>query len=202
MLQQYFPIAQSIATLFSPFVEVVIHNLKTDRIEALFHQFSNRQIGDPSNLKQSKLLEEQLQTPYKKMNVDGRELKSISTLLRDEKNQPIGLMCINMDVSGLKGIQQTLEIFLSQQLEKAPAALFENDWPEKIHYFVQEYCQTKQVVFQALTKFDKKKIIQSLHMHGAFEAKDSAAIVGQVLKISRATVYKYLKEVIEHEFIS
>ncbi len=49
-LQNYLSIAEAITRLLHPYAEVVIHNLKTNKIIALYNSFSNRKTGDSSLL--------------------------------------------------------------------------------------------------------------------------------------------------------
>jgi predicted transcriptional regulator YheO len=44
-----------------------------------------------------------------------------------------------------------------------------------------------------LTKKDHLALVRQLHQDGAFEGKNAANYIGQILGISRATVYNYLK---------
>lgn len=140
-LCQYTPIAQAITSLFYPHAEVVIHDLKTGRIAALFNSFSKRNIGDESLLEE---LNETAQLPdvfpvYVKTNFDGRQIKSVSVTIRDEKGEPSALLCINLDVSRWEELHHVLSAFLNVSAENRPQILFKDDWREKINVFVSEY---------------------------------------------------------------
>ncbi|MFI5342893.1 MAG: PAS domain-containing protein [Chlamydiales bacterium] len=37
--------------------------------------------------------------PYFKTNWDGRKVKSVTAVLRNQTKKPVGLMCINLDIS-------------------------------------------------------------------------------------------------------
>jgi predicted transcriptional regulator YheO len=45
-----------------------------------------------------------------------------------------------------------------------------------------------------LNKEKKKALVVALHREGAFTAKNAANYVADVLDLSRATIYNYLKE--------
>ena len=47
-LDHYKPIAEAISLLLFPHAEVVIHDLKTGCIGAIFNNFSKRAVGDES----------------------------------------------------------------------------------------------------------------------------------------------------------
>ena len=50
-LNPYFSVADGLAALFRPFVEVIVHDLKMDAVAHIAQPFSPREIGDPSDLR-------------------------------------------------------------------------------------------------------------------------------------------------------
>jgi len=133
--------------------------------------------------------------PYPKMNWDGKKLKSITSVLRDKRGKAHGLLCINLDVSGFDQLKKLAALFLGDTLlQEQPAPLFEDDWREKINVFVQKYLQENQKTISNLSQSEKSKVVVLLHRQGAFKGKNAASYVGDVLGISRATVYKYLND--------
>lgn len=196
-LQRSISTAQAIEALLHPHAEVVLHNLATHKIVAIFNNFSGRKVGDPSLLER----EVNLATfpdyfePYYTTNWDGRKIKSTTATLRDRKGEPIGLMCINLDITRMDELQRLLAIFTDRDREKQiPRELFQDDWRDKITLFVHRYRDEQGKALKRLNKEEKKRLVHELQREGAFRAKHAAAYVGQVLEISRATVYKYLSE--------
>ncbi len=194
-LDHYIPIAQSIVALLQPYAEAVIHDLKTGKIHAIFNPYSRRNIGDDS------LLDTEVQKaklpdyfePYLKTNWDGKRLKSVTSTLRDAKGKPIGLLCINLDISKWEELHFLFEQFIAKPKE-LPKELFIEDWREKISRYIYNRLKAKQLTLERLTREQKIDLIADLHEDGAFEGKNAAAYVGSVLGLSRATVYKYLNE--------
>lgn len=191
----FISIGKALAALLHPFAEVVIHDLKRKKIAAIFHNFSKRKIGDDSLLAENMDGEDlpDYFEPYDKTNYDGRRLKSTSAVLRDNTGAPTALLCINLDVSMLFTAQQVLQNFLFHK--KQPQALFSDDWQEKIAAFVHNYLKKYQLHLPAMKREEKKNLIKALYEDGAFKAKHAAQYIAQVLGISRATVYQYLKEI-------
>src|SRR3990167_7426382 len=106
-LERYKPVAEAISLLLSPYVEVIVHDFKTKCIGAIFNNFSKRKIGDESLLDDmEKLLEQEVFPPYFKINWDGRKMKSVSALLKDGLGKPVGLLCINLDISKWEQMHQ------------------------------------------------------------------------------------------------
>ncbi|MCE5317359.1 MAG: PAS domain-containing protein [Parachlamydia sp.] len=195
-LAPYIPIAQSIAALLHPHAEVVLHELEGQTIAAIFNNFSARKVGDPSLLEQEADLKNfpDYFEPYYKTNWDGQKLKSTTATLRDDQGKPIGLLCINLDITMLTDLRQLIDRFVQPKQAKLPRELFEDDWREKISLFVHSYLEQKGKTLSKLTKEEKRKLVFDLYREGAFRAKHAAAHVGLVLKLSRATVYNYLAE--------
>jgi len=195
-LVPYRPIAEAISLLLFPHAEVVIHNLKTGCIEAIFNNLSKRAIGDDSLLDEIKQLSDTQNVfpPYFKSNWDGRKIKSVTAVLRNPHGKAIGLLCINLDISKFEEMQLFI-LDLIKPAEEKPNFLFKNDWKEKINIYVSSYLKQHALRLESLNKAEKKKLLLALHEEGAFNTKNAASYVADVLQISRATVYNYLKDI-------
>jgi predicted transcriptional regulator YheO len=195
-LEQYLPLAETISMLFFPHVEVVLHDLSNGCIGAIFNNLSKRSVGEESLLDEVSTFS-QLQDifpPYLKMNWDGRKMKSVSTVLRDSKtNAPIGLLCMNLDISQWEKMHQLIGSFIRPVINP-PEVLFKNDWKEKINIYVSTYLKKHSMHLEFLNKSEKKQLLIALRNEGAFETKNAASYIADVLQISRATVYNYLKD--------
>ena len=71
MLTLHFPTAQAISQLLHPHGEVVIHDLKTGTIAAIYNPFSKRKVGDDSSLEESDYPD--VFPVYTKSNWDGKK---------------------------------------------------------------------------------------------------------------------------------
>ena len=195
-LEHYKPIAEAISILLYPHAEIVLHDLKTKCIWAIFNNFSKRKIGDESLLQELKNNSDlpDIFPVYVKKNWDGRKLKSITTTLKNYQGVPIGLFCINLDVSKWEEMGHFLLKF-SQGMENQtqPEILFKDDWRERINSYVSEYLKKENLTLKNLDKEKKKDLVHSLHREGAFSAKNAANYIADVLDISRATIYNYLR---------
>lgn len=196
---QYNEIAKGIAALLHPNAEVVVHDLEKQRIAILINNFSKRKIGSPSLLEDMEYTPGQwVIGPYEKINWDGRKLKSISVVLRNSKETPEAIMCINLDVSLAMDLHQRLDLFLNPtSMIDQPQALFKDDWHEQINRFVNNWLSDNSRTIATLTRDEKRNLVQLLHAQGAFEGKQAASYVAGVLSLGNSTVYKYLKEMRE-----
>ena len=60
--------------------------------------------------------------------------------------------------------------------------------------FIENYLREQSLSLRQLGKEEKKELIFALKEHGAFKGKNAAQYIADSLKISRASVYSYLKE--------
>lgn len=197
LLNRYKPVADAITCLWSGYVEVVIHQLKTQEVVYIANNISKRSLGDASALDNVSFEpDETILGPYEKMNWDGAKIRSISVVLRDDDGRSLGVMCINMKVAAFEAAKDMLELLLgTQDVTSQPKKLFEDDWQERINLFVNQWLKEQQLTIHGLTHADKRTLVKELLYHGAFEGKSSANYIANVLNMGRATVFKYLAEI-------
>ena len=194
-LAKYFPIGEMLSNLLYSHAEIVIHDLKTGKIAALYNAFSKRKVGDDSLLDGINLRKLPDAFPvYVKTNWDGKKLKSSTATLRDANGKPIGLFCVNLDLTQVSGFQEFLNAWMTSQVTAQPKILFQDDWRERINTYVTAYLKKEKMTLKALSKEKKRTLIHALFKEGAFEAKNAADYIAEVLDLSRATIYNYLKE--------
>lgn len=195
-LKKTLPFAEAFSRLLHPFAEVVVHDLAKNQIEAIYNPLSHREIGDNSYLDQIDFNEsDTIIGPYEKTNWDGRSMKSISIVIRNQTGKAEGFLCINIDVSVFAAANQMLQAFFNHNKGDSEffQDLFKDDLYEKINQYVQSYCCKHQIHVEAMSRTQKQEIIQSLGQEGAFKGKNAANYIGRILGVSRATVYNYLK---------
>ena len=114
-LDNYRAIADAIATLFFPHAEVVLHDLRTQQVDYIANNLSKRRVGDDAALEDllSDERDERNIGPYEKLNWDGQKIRSVSTVLRDGKDTPIAVLCINLNISLFESAKAALDLFLS-----------------------------------------------------------------------------------------
>ncbi|TDF86639.1 transcriptional regulator [Pseudomonas sp. H9] len=197
VLDNYRAIADAIATLFFPHAEVVLHDLRSQKIDYIANNLSKRQIGDDAALEDmlEKGTDETNIGPYEKLNWDGQKIRSLSTVLRNAAGTPQAVLCINLNITLFENAKAALDLFLSpSKLIPQPDALFRDDWQERINTFLNAWLRQRQLSLNLLTRDHKRELVLALHAEGAFKGKSSANYVANVLGMGRATVYKHLKE--------
>jgi len=194
-LSRYEPVAEAIARLFHPHVEVVLHDIRENRIAAIFNNLSRRERGDDSLIEDVQGLADgtAVHGPFEKRGADGRRIRYVSAVLRDGRGDAVGLMCINFDVTALGEAKVAIEGLLGSTVDSAEFdRLFDDDWQARINAFVREYLQERSRTLNSLQSAERAELVAALREAGAFRAKSSANHVASVLGVSRATVYNYL----------
>lgn len=191
-------IADALALLFQPQVEAVVHDLVEDRILHIAGNFSKRRAGDSSysDLNDLTPFPSGVIGPYAKSNVDGRALKSITVVIRDEGATPVGLLCINLDVSALEAARTVLDGLM---LTAAPPQirseqLFASDWRERVNAEIAAFLAMRQASLAGLTAEDIVELVAALDSNGLFAIRKAADHIAAALGVSRATLYKRLAE--------
>ncbi|NIY48487.1 helix-turn-helix transcriptional regulator [Cedecea colo] len=187
--------ADGIAALFFPVVEVAIHDIRSGKIAYLANNISKRNVGDDAGLEELALRDmDKLAGPYEKLNWDGKKIRSVSVRV-NLNGDPEYMFCINFSTAQLDDARQALEMFLSvNRLLPQPVQLFENDWQEKINTYLHHWLAEHNSSLSTLTRIQKKALVTELYRQGAFNVRNSADYIASVLSMGRATVYKHLKE--------
>jgi predicted transcriptional regulator YheO len=172
-LRPHFAVARGIAALFTPFVEVAVHDLASDSVVCIASPFSPRTIGDPSDLRGSRFADDvDVLGPYEKVNYNGRLIKSISIVLRDDHLKPVGLMCINADVTEFDAVRRMLQGFLgAAESTDETIALFKDDWHERINRFIAAWTKEQAITVDRLDRAGRRALIEALFVSGGFEGK-------------------------------
>ncbi|MGO1118695.1 helix-turn-helix transcriptional regulator [Rhodovibrionaceae bacterium A322] len=195
-LEHYKRMADGVAALMHPRAEVVVHDIKAQRIAYLVNGFSNREIGSPSAIEEVEFAQgERVVGPYRKLNWDGKVLKSVTIVMPNAAGDPEALICINLDLSEMDRLHQVLGLMLDAPAEnKRSEFLFRDDWYERINHIIQAWLHERDLTLQALTRLDRRDLVVALNDRGAFEGQGAVEYVARCLGLGRATIYKYLKE--------
>lgn len=196
-LQTHKTTCDAIAKLFYPNVEVVLHDIKEEKLIHISNAFSKREVGDKmlNDVKDIKSLKSDIIGPYEKVNLDGKKLKTVSSIIRDENNEIIGIMCINFDIDTFENIFHSLKNFLNiENSEEKPNLLFTQDWKSHTNTIINNYLKTNNKNLKNLKIKEKKELILYLNSEGIFSIRNVISYLCDILNISRATIYKWLKE--------
>lgn len=194
-------IVDGIAAMYGQHTEVVLHGLDIDDLSVIKianGHVTGRCIGAPvTNLALVKLKTGQdISDAYFTKSPDGHTLRSVTTVIRNPQQQPIGLLCINTDIDA--PLQSVLSHFLpsaiTPQHDVPSPETFARSSDEMLHSTIDSIRQ--QISDNELISPSKKhrQMVTQLYHLGIFDLKDSAQITADRLDISIHSIYRYIRE--------
>ena len=195
-LKPYQPVGAAIAALLYPHAEVVVHDLASGQVAAIWNAAPGRQPGMDSLVETDLIAASDLSGvfgPYEKTGTDGRRLKSVTAVLRDAAERPVGLLCINMDVSRIDDAVRLLAAFAGTP-EPRPPALFAGDWREAMNDALHDWLNARGLSLAALKRPQTVALVAALDQQGLFRTRNAAEHLAGLIGSSRATIYNYLAE--------
>jgi D-arginine utilization repressor len=192
----YYSIGEAVATLFHPFAEVVLHDLRTGRIERIWNSSTGRAAGDLSRLNRAQdqfSADQPILGPYEKALPSQGRTKSITAGLRDPKGELIGFLCINLDVSLIDSATALLANFATVQMKRCEP-IYRNDLQQQISYLVRDYSLKVNKPIPHLCKQERVDLVSLVNEANLFQARNSIKLVAEAMHLSRASVYNLLAE--------
>ena len=192
-----------VAAAFGPNCEVVLHSL--DDLSKSVIKINNghvtgRSVGSPLTdlgieiLKKANSRESEVIGPYFTKLDDGRLLRCVTTLIRNPAGQPVGMVCINIDLSAplldfFKDFLNLGSVLPEKPVERFP--LTPRDLISRVLGMVRDKVNKQS----KLSPSDKNKmIVIDLYHRGIFNVRGAVDLVARESGISRYTVYNYIRE--------
>lgn len=203
ILTSYFRLADTIADFIGPHSEVVIHsfeNFEKSVVKIVNGHHTGRTIGSPITDLGLRMLSafektgEVTPKSYFTQSKDGALLKSTTCILAGEDGKPIGMFCINMNLSfPFPEIIKTLmpdvghaNIGVSENFSSSANEVID----QALNHAITEIEHDASIN----QKGKNKAITKLLFENGIFELKEATAVVSERLGITRHAIYKYLRE--------
>ncbi|WP_112165669.1 PAS domain-containing protein [Klebsiella sp. WCHKl090539] len=198
LLSQLESIAEGLSETFAPFCEVVVHDLKTPdhAVISIRNNLSGRQPGDPA----TELGLARISSPdfpnilanYANKFSDGRPAKSTSIGIKNEAGEYVAALCLNVDMTLFRGMQNALAQFTSLSSNSVSENL-ESGGTEMIRQRIEQYAARLATTPRSLSVHDRKQLVAELKSSGLLEVRRAMETVSQHLGISRATAYLYAR---------
>ena len=199
LLSQLDTIAKGLSETFSPFCEVVVHDLKDPghAIMSIHNNLSGREAGQPA----TELGLARIASPdfpeiianYGNQFADGRPVKSTSIGIKDEKGNYVAALCLNVDMTLFRGMQSALARFTETESSPVREHLDPGS-TEVIRQRIDDFAAKRATTARALKTEDRKVLIQQLRKEGLLNVRKSMDTVAQHLGVSRATAYLYARQ--------
>lgn len=210
IVESYIPIARFIASICGPSCEVAVHYLAEidHSIIAIENGYlTGRRVGDTlmdfdvHHIFEPERLRQPFITNYTgKRSVGNRVFRFSTFYIRNDKEEIIGLLNVNADISHLLTMQEILskelllgdaapapgETMAPQALLVSADSMIDSTLEEAMtHYGLSD--------LRALNKAEKEQVISYLCEHNTFVLKGAVSLVAKRLGISEPTTYRYLQ---------
>ncbi|PPK61490.1 putative transcriptional regulator YheO [Malaciobacter marinus] len=205
VLKAYIPIANMIVKTFGKNCEVVLHDLtqpKNSVVYAANGDVTGRKVGQSfDHLIKMVLLNKDFKDDYV-VNYffeteDGRKIKSSSALIRDEKDEVIGMLCLNYDLTLSHLLQEELQDFLGtpsgQETKESEKYVLDQDIVSILDNLIKKIFENTNI--EKLTRKDSLEIIKFMDEKGIFLVKGSIDKVAKYMGVSKVTIYSYLDSI-------
>jgi len=206
IFEHYIRVGEIIAEKFSPYLEVIIHDLKDPEhsIIAIFNNhITGRKIGDGTSDIGYKKLANKLPDKivnYENTSPSGAKLKSSTLTIRNGHGKIIGSMAFNFDLTPFENVQEFFNTITKTSKSKL------DDFPKQEQFFVwsgrddleqalNKYIIANGLQGKALTRKDKLNVVVLMKKEGHIKKKGAISILSELLAVTRPTLYKYIKEV-------
>lgn len=198
LISQLEQIAEGLSKTFSPFCEVVLHDLRDPQhaIMAIHNNLSGRQPGDPATeLGLARIADPeypQVIANYQNQFSDGRQVKSTSIGIKDSTGKYVAALCMNVDLSLFRGLQGMLEQFGSVSGDR-PAESLDPFGADAIRARIDQFAARLATTPRALKAAERRLLMQELKDAGVMDIRRAMETVASHLGVSRAAVYTYAK---------
>ncbi|MDU9027654.1 helix-turn-helix transcriptional regulator [Pseudomonas mediterranea] len=194
LISQMEQIAEGLSQTFSPFCEVVLHDLRDPdhAILAIHNNLSGRDVGDPATeLGLARIADPaypQIIANYPNQFKDGRQVKSTSIGIKDASGQYVAALCMNIDLSLFRGLQGMLDQFGGFSVDRQQETL-ESNGADTIRARIDQFAARLATTPRALKAADRRILLRELKEAGLLEIRKAMETVASHLGVSRATVY-------------
>ncbi|PLX70463.1 MAG: hypothetical protein C0602_06520 [Denitrovibrio sp.] len=206
ILKSYEDTVSAIAAFFGSYCEVTLHSLENPdnaiiKIENSHH--TRRKVGDSISEHGLQAVSEynetgrQDHTCYTTSTESGEPMRTIQTVITNE-GQAIGLLSISFNMTvPLTEFISTFSLF--HQPEHAPVkeVMVADSVEDLIHNAVDDIVKDISTNINIPNHEKNKYIVYGLYEKGVFEIKGSVVLVAKELKLSKYTIYSYVRELKE-----
>ncbi|KAI3595202.1 YheO-like PAS domain [Cupriavidus necator H850] len=199
LLEQIEQVAQGLGETLAPFCEVVVHDLLHPKqaILAIHNNLSGRKVGDPATeLGIARIADPefpQVIANYANQFADGRQAKSTSIGIKDSSGRYVAALCMNVDLTLFRGLQNALNQFGSVGSAAGVSESLDPAGAEAIRRRIDQFAARLATTPRSLKAQERRALMRELKESGCMEVRRAMEIVAQHLGVSRASVYSYAK---------
>lgn len=198
LLRELRTIAQGLGKTLAPFCEVVVHDLSHPKnaIFAIENNLSGRSVGQPATeLGLARIRDPEYPAVianYANQFADGRKVKSTSIGIKDESDEYVAALCLNVDLTLFQGFQAALSQFSRIESSEVSETLDANH-ASRICEQIDAFAAARASTARALKPADRRLLVQELRKAGYLDIRRGMEIAAAHMGVSRATVYSDAK---------
>lgn len=222
-LKKYIPVVHFIAEIMGKNCEVVLHDVtKPDSsiVEIVNGHISGRKVSGPITdlalkvMKDKNYKDKHFICNYESVGKSKKMFRSSSYFIKDEQNEIIGMVCVNVDLTDLMNARSVLDdaIMLStvadianqehNQAEQTKSAFdlnvlesFEDNIEDLLLSLIKGVLSDSEIAPERMSPQEKMDIVRKLNEKGVFLLKGGVSEVAKHLDASEATIYRYLNKI-------
>lgn len=209
LLHNYKSLVKFLGEVLGPQYEIVLHVL-TSETDAYIGAIANNEVSGRSlNSGLTELAKKMIQDQEHKNRdfifnyvgkmPDGKECSSSTYFIKDKQNKLLGLLCINFDTTKHKLIAQeilqlaNIKLPITKMISETQNNEYVEHFPNSVQDMIFSVIDFDMLQSDLqLTKEKKISIIKELNDKNVFQVKGAVQEVSNTLKISEASVYRYL----------
>ena len=138
---------------------------------------------------------------YESRTAKGKKLRSSHMLFRDESGKAAAMLCINQDTTSVSDVIQYLSNFIRINVPEGGTENLkeEEDYIQKMTQEVILKTAELMNPMELTTKEGKMELLRRLKVKGVFDVKDAVPFICNVISVSQATLYNYLRDLRNEE---
>lgn len=205
-IEKYVNFVDFLADFLGEEAEVVLHdttNLDTSVVAIRNNHISGREIGAPATdlVLQKIHAGDDFKKPficnYSGVSNSGKQLKCATYFIRDDKDKIAGILCINMEVDKLIHAKSFINSFLgTPSAEETTEAQTVETLSKSVEQLtlesVNKIVNAVNIPPERMDQDEKILVVEELNNNGIFLIKGAVSEAANALKVSEATIYRYL----------
>jgi len=206
ILNSYMDTVDAVSQFFGNYCEVTLHSLENPQkaiIKIANSQYTKRNIGDPLSEHGLQAVIDFQETGrqdhscYTTSTAGGEPMRTIQTVITNEQ-KAIGLLSISFNMTvPLTEFISTFSLFHQPERQEPKEMLVADSVEDLIHNAVGDIVKDISTNINIPNHEKNKYIVYGLYEKGIFEIKGSVVLVAKELKLSKYTIYSYIRELKE-----